>query len=233
VVLAGGYWSERFMANLGQRLPQTGAISSVMRTSAVDLGHERTFCGGAFAIRKRLDGGYTIANNHHSVADLTPNHLRYMADFMPLLKMNFGDVKLRVGRRLIEEWRLKRRWRLDEISPFEDIRVLDPVPYGDLLETAARALVAAYPAFNAMRIEERWAGMIDVTPDAVPVIDKVEAVPGLYLTTGFSGHGFGLGPGAGKLMAEIVTGQKPCVDPSPFRFARFSDGSNPRPTTGV
>jgi glycine/D-amino acid oxidase-like deaminating enzyme len=233
VVLAGGYWSQWFMGNLGQRLPQTGVISSVMRTSKVDLGHERTFAGGAFAMRKRLDGGYTIANNIHSVADLTPNHLRFMADFLPLLKMNFRDVKLRIGKRFVQEWQLKRRWQLDEVTPFEEVRILDPKPYDHLLADAARALVEAYPAFRDMRIEERWAGMIDATPDAVPVIDQIEAVPGLHLATGFSGHGFGLGPGAGKLMAEIVMGKQPCVDPSPFRFSRFSDGSKFRPTTGV
>jgi glycine/D-amino acid oxidase-like deaminating enzyme len=84
-----------------------------------------------------------------------------------------------------------------------------------------------------MRVAETWAGAIDATPDAVPVISAVDGVPGFYLTTGFSGHGFGIGPGAGKLMADIVTGARPCVDPAPFRFSRFSDGSRPRPETGL
>jgi glycine/D-amino acid oxidase-like deaminating enzyme len=113
------------------------------------------------------------------------------------------------------------------------VRVLNPRPYAHLLDDAASALKKIYPAFANMRIEESWAGMIDATPDAVPVIDKIATIPGLFMASGFSGHGFGLGPGAGQLMAEIVTNQKPCVDPSPFRFARFSDGSNIRPTTGL
>ena len=70
-------------------------------------------------------------------------------------------------------------------------------------------------------------------PDAVPVISPVEKLKGFYLATGFSGHGFGLGPGAGKLMAQLVTGEPPCVDPSPFRYSRYFDGTNPRPTTGL
>ena len=80
-----------------------------------------------------------------------------------------------------------------------------------------------------MRLAERWAGLIDVTPDAVPVISPVDALPGFFVATGFSGHGFGIGPGAGRLMADLVAGDTPLVDPTPFRFARFSDGSNPRP----
>jgi glycine/D-amino acid oxidase-like deaminating enzyme len=233
VVVAGGYWSSRFLANLGIRFPQVGVISSVMRTSAVDLGHIRTFAGNAFAVRKRLDGGYTIANNRHSVAELTPAHFKYLRDFWPIVKLEQKAIKFRLGRRMLDEWMLPTRWREDEPTPFEMVRILDPEPYSDLLEQAATSLKQHFPAFENMRIEESWAGMIDGTPDAVPVIDEISNIPGLFLASGFSGHGFGIGPGAGKLMAEIVTGATPCVDPTPFRFKRFSDGSRPQPTTGL
>jgi glycine/D-amino acid oxidase-like deaminating enzyme len=76
-----------------------------------------------------------------------------------------------------------------------------------------------------MKVAERWGGLIDATPDAVPVISPVDALPGFYLATGFSGHGFGIGPGAGKLMADIVAGDTPAVDASVYCFSRFADGS--------
>ena len=72
-----------------------------------------------------------------------------------------------------------------------------------------------------MQIAESWAGLIDVTPDAVPVISDVPSIPGLFIASGFSGHGFGIGPGAGQLMAELVTGKPPLVDPAPYRYQRF------------
>ena len=75
--------------------------------------------------------------------------------------------------------------------------------------------------------------MIDAAPDAIPVISTVRSHPGLVIATGFSGHGFGIGPGAGQLAADIVTGARPCVDPTPFRYERFIDGTRPRPTTEV
>jgi len=56
------------------------------------------------------------------------------------------------------------------------------------------------------------------------VISAVDAVPGFYIASGFSGHGFGLGPGAGRLMADLVAGDAPLVDPAPFRFSRFARG---------
>lgn len=232
-VLAGGYWSERFLANLGVDFPQAGVISSVLRTFPLDAGHTSTFCGNRFAARKRLDGGYTIAHNLYSVADLTPNHLRYAKNFMPLLMQDRHAVKLRAGRRFIEEFKWPRRWNADQTSPFEIVRIVDPKPVNKLLQDAMAALKIFYPAFEHLRIAETWAGMIDVTPDAVPVIDAITAVPGLFMASGFSGHGFGIGPGAGQLMADIVTGAEPCVDPAPFRFSRFSDGSSVIPLSGV
>jgi glycine/D-amino acid oxidase-like deaminating enzyme len=142
-------------------------------------------------------------------------------------------LRLRVGRRFIEDARLARRWALDKISPFEQVRVLDPAPVAAVLDEALGSLRRIYPVFAAAEVAERWAGCIDATPDAVPVISGLDSLPGLMLATGFSGHGFGIGPGAGRLAADLVTGKTPFVDPSPFRYSRFIDGSKLAPTTGL
>ena len=142
-------------------------------------------------------------------------------------------MRLRLGKRFLDEARLKRRWKLDERSPFEEVRMLDPEPVHSILDAAAASLRDYYPRFQPMRSAERWAGVIDATPDVVPGISPRPKIDGLSLASGFSGHGFGLGPGAGKLMAQMVMGENPCVDPAPFRYARFFDGSRPRPTTGL
>jgi glycine/D-amino acid oxidase-like deaminating enzyme len=233
VVLAGGAWSRRFCGNLGIALPQLTVINSVMRTEPIDTGLIRTCSGGGFTFRKRMDGGYTVTDNHFSVADIVPDSFRLFREFLPALMLDWSGLRLRLGKRFIAEASLKRRWALDEVTPFEQVRILEPEPVNDVLDGAAKALKEYYPVFKPMKIAERWAGAIDAVPDAVPIISKVEKLPGFHLCTGFSGHGFGLGPGAGKLMAEIVTGETTCVDPSPFRYMRFFDGTNPRPTTGL
>jgi glycine/D-amino acid oxidase-like deaminating enzyme len=232
VVLAGGAWSRRFCHNMAIELPQLGVISSVMRTYPIEVGFTRTGSGGKFAIRKRADGGFTIAHRHLSVADIVPDSFHLFFRFLPALRLDWGGIRLRLGRRFMDEARLARRWRLDEISPFERVRILDPEPVTAILKEAAASLKDYFPAFRDMRIAERWAGVIDAMPDAVPVMSPVEKLKGFYLATGFSGHGFGLGPGAGKLVAQLVTGETPCVDPSPFRYSRYFDGSHPKPTTG-
>jgi glycine/D-amino acid oxidase-like deaminating enzyme len=99
------------------------------------------------------------------------------------------------------------------------------VPSKKLTLDALDSLKKAFPVFAKAEIAQRWGGYIDVTPDAVPVISAVDSIPGFHIATGFSGHGFGIGPAAGRLMADIVTGRAPVVDPKAFRLSRFSDGS--------
>ena len=136
----------------------------------------------------------------------------------------------RIGGKFLKDWQVPRRWAMDAASPFERVRTLDPEPYEPILEQARAGVTAAFPAFRDMKMAESWGGVIDATPDAVPVISGVDALPGFFIATGFTGHGFGIGPGAGRLMSEIVTGETPVVDPTPFRFNRFTDGSRPRPS---
>jgi glycine/D-amino acid oxidase-like deaminating enzyme len=231
-LLAGGYWSRHFLANLGISFPQLGVLGSVQRTTAIENGYTTTFSGGKFTARKRLDGGFTVTHNFTSVVDLVPASFKYLREFAPALMLNLSSFRFRVGKRFIEEAKLKRRWALDEVSPFEKIRILDPEPSSRMLDEPLLALKQTFPAFASVQVAERWGGMIDATPDAVPVISSIEKLPGLYLSAGYSGHGFGIGPGAGKLMAQIITGESPCVDPSPYRFERFSDGTRSKPITG-
>ncbi len=233
VLLAGGAWSRLFCGNLGLKLPQLKVRSSVLRTDPLDGAPETAASGPGFAFRKRLDGGYTVANLNASVAEVVPDSFRLLFDFLPLLRSGQAGVKVRAGRRFMEEWRTPRRWRLDAPSPFERARVLDPEPLEAANRAALGALRAVFPAFEKARVAQQWAGMIDVTPDAVPVISPVERLPGFFVATGFSGHGFGIGPAAGRLAADLVTGGATIVDPAAFRFERFTDGSRLRPMAGV
>jgi glycine/D-amino acid oxidase-like deaminating enzyme len=233
VVLAGGAWSRRFCHNLGLELPQLTVVNSVLRTRPLAAGLEHSCSGGRFALRRRADGGYTIAHRHCSIVDLVPDSFRLFRAFLPALAMDWRGLQLRLGRRFLDEARLARRWRLDEVSPFEVVRILDPAPVDAVLEEAVESLMDWYPAFRAMEVAERWAGCIDATPDVLPVISPVDSVPGLFLCTGFSGHGFGIGPGAGEMMAGLVLGETPAIDPKPFRYSRFFDGTPICPMTGV
>jgi glycine/D-amino acid oxidase-like deaminating enzyme len=229
VVVAAGAWSRLFCGNLGIELPQLKVLASVMRTAKLDGGPEVSASGGLFGFRKRMDGGYTVATLGVRTIDLVPDNFRLFREYLPAARMHWKKLRFRAGRRFAEEWRVKRRWSLDEETPFEAVRVLDPEPDPYVLARARDSMAAAFPAFRGLAIEQSWGGMIDVMPDAIPVISAVDTMPGLFIATGFSGHGFGIGPGAGRLVADMATGAPTLVDPSPFRLSRFTDGSNPRP----
>jgi glycine/D-amino acid oxidase-like deaminating enzyme len=229
VVLAGGAWSRLFCGNLGIDLPQLGVVASVMRTERLDGGPEISAAGRQFGYRKRMDGGYTVSTVGARLVDIVPDSFRLFRHYLPTIRIHWNKLRFRLGRRFVDDWKMPRHWRLDAPSPFEQVRVLDPAPDRFLLERARAGISEAFPPFGTTAIAETWAGMIDVTPDAIPVISAVDRIPGFYIATGFSGHGFGIGPGAGRLMADMVMGTPPLVDPTPFRLARFTDGSNPKP----
>ena len=75
--------------------------------------------------------------------------------------------------------------------------------------------------------------MIDAMPDVVPVVDRVKEIEGVVVATGMSAHGFGIGPGFGKAVANIVVGQEVGHDMSRFRSTRFDDGSKIVPGPGL
>lgn len=225
VVLAGGAWSSLFARNTGLRLPQLKVINSVIRTKPLKGGPEAAIWSNGFAIRKRQDGGYTVADGFRNVVDIVPDSFRYMRDFIPALGAEWKALMLRFGGRFYDDARIPNSWKMDEASPFEYNRVLDPKPSFSLQDKALENLRKAFPAFQNAQIAQRWAGAIDVTPDAIPVISPIDEIPGFFIATGFSGHGFGIGPAAGRLAADLMVGRSPIIDPTPYRFNRFSDGS--------
>jgi glycine/D-amino acid oxidase-like deaminating enzyme len=225
VILAGGAWSSLFCASLGVRLPQLKVLSSVMRTAPLEGGPS---CAGYLAdigYRKRADGGYTLAKGSGFRVPLVPDSLRYLREYLPTIRKEAAALVPRLNAQSLREFTTPPRWPLDAISPFERLRVLDPAPDATHNREALAAMRALYPAFRDVAVVQSWAGYIDVTPDVVPYVSRVGGWPGLIVATGCSGHGFGIGPGAGALAAELAIDATPSVDPTAFRHGRFSDGA--------
>jgi glycine/D-amino acid oxidase-like deaminating enzyme len=223
-VLAGGAWSALFLRHLGVDLPQLKIKASVQRTAPAPLITQSAVDATRAAFRRREDGGYTIARSGAVTFDVTPAAFRHFRAFLPALRERWGDIRLRVGRPFVDELTASVRWRADQPTPFERTRVLDPAPDHAVLDRVMRDAADLFPQLQGVQPVERWAGMIDVTPDELPVLGPVDGLEGLFLATGFSGHGFGIGPAAGYVMAQLVQGQQPLVDLHPFRLGRFHEG---------
>ena len=177
-----------------------------------------------------MDGGYTVATLGVRTIELVPDNFRLFSEYLPAMRLHWKKLRFRVGRRVgsrngacrgVGAWTRRRLSRPCACS----IRS----PTGSSSNARGAATAEAFPVFRNAVVAESWGGMIDVMPDAIPVISPVESLPGFFIATGFSGHGFGIGPGAGKLVADMVAGDPTLVDPAPFRLSRFTDGSNPRP----
>ncbi|HVB37239.1 MAG TPA: FAD-binding oxidoreductase, partial [Vicinamibacterales bacterium] len=88
--------------------------------------------------------------------------------------------------------------------------------------------VRRLPALADAAVSHAWAGLYEMTPDAMPIIGPAGEPEGYYLITGFSGHGFQHSPAAGRILADVITGQDPEFDLSPFAADRFAKGGTER-----
>lgn len=89
------------------------------------------------------------------------------------------------------------------------------------LSAGCRAIMGYIPLLKDAKIVRTWGGWLDMCYDGVPVIDKVEEVPGLILACGFTGHGFGTAPSVGLMLAQMAMGEETIVDLSALRYNRF------------
>ena len=231
VVCAAGGWSSLFLSNMGIRFPQLAVRGTVARTAPVT-----EFFGGAAGygdifVRRRNDGGYTVASGfcEHFIG---ANSFRFLFKFIPSMG-SASDMTVRLGADPTQQSFPTKKWGANDRSPFESVRVNNPAISPRALRKMRANLSRHIPQLAEVEFEETWAGMIDATPDVVPVMDEIASCPGLFLATGFSGHGFGIGPGAGQVMADLVTGRDTGFDLSRFRFSRFSDGSKMRPGPAI
>lgn len=235
VVVAGGAWSSLFLRAHGVAIPQLAVLASVAATEPMP----QVFAGNAaddrFAFRRRADGGYTLAPGQVHDFYIGPDAFRHFRAFLPVLRKDFRSTHFHPAAPAgqPDAWGTPRRWDMDRESPFERLRILDPAPNMRLLGRVQDHFAAAFPALGRPRLRSAWAGMIDTMPDVVPVIDRVAAIPGLVVATGLSGHGFGIGPGMGRVVADLVTGGAVGHDLSRFRLNRFSDGSRAAPGPGL
>jgi sarcosine oxidase, subunit beta len=106
----------------------------------------------------------------------------------------------------------------------------DPEKYDEPVDAAyvagcRAALATRFPAFEDAPMRGGWAGMIMMSPDGRPIIDRVSSIDGLWLMAGDSGTSFKTSPAIGRCLAEwIVRGAPVTADLAPFSARRFAEG---------
>jgi glycine/D-amino acid oxidase-like deaminating enzyme len=224
-ILTGGAWASSFCHQVGVRFPQACVRQSILAVASKGKAAPDALYTSGIAVTRRGDWGHTLAISGRGRVDPTPQLLRFSTQFLPMFVRRWRSLApgglegVRSGHEGLS------RWRLDRPTPMERMRILDPaVDTGAVRLTYERA-VKLIPELEDCPITAAWSGYVDSTPDGVPGIGEIPSIPGFVLAAGFSGHGFGIGPGAGHLVADIVAGDAPIVDPRPYHPSRFADSS--------
>ncbi|MQA06510.1 MAG: FAD-dependent oxidoreductase [Streptosporangiales bacterium] len=205
-ICAAGAASRRLLGPLGLGLPQATVRGTVAMTGPVRPVTRATVWADGLSFRQRADGRLVVSTGGGGEVDLTWDALRQSRWFLPSFRRNYRRLRPRVG-----------------VSLFTGRpTTLRPTP-ARVRRSIAR-LHEALPDLGAVEVEHAWAGLIDSTPDALPIIDAPVAWPGLVVATGFSGHGFGLAPAVGATVAALARAEPPPHDVHPFRIARFAEG---------
>ncbi|MEO9338845.1 FAD-binding oxidoreductase [Mesorhizobium sp. SB112] len=227
VLVACGAWTSLFLRGHGVSIPQLSVRATVAATEPMAEIHAGAATDERIAFRRRQDGGYTLAAGGAAQLYLGPDAFRHATKYLPALKANpFGTRYLPAAPRgYPDAWSTPRKLDADRESPFERMRVLNPAPEVSALRAIDHGFRALFPQFREVRFKASWAGMIDAMPDVVPIVDHVAAIPGLVVATGMSGHGFGIGPGMGRVLSHLIQGNNTGHDLGRFRLSRFSDGS--------
>jgi glycine/D-amino acid oxidase-like deaminating enzyme len=185
--------------------------------------------GPGVAFRQRKDGSFNIAAGGALDHDVTLDSLRQIWFFMPNFWRNKSLFRFHVGRPLARSLRAVLPGSGSARQPLVWDRAFEPVPNPAKVERSLAELQRVLPALPRLGIATSWAGYIDATPDLVPVLGEAPGIAGLVLATGFSGHGFAMGPIAGRLVSELIVDGKTSLDISPFRFSRFAEGAIGKP----
>ncbi|MGH1354313.1 MAG: NAD(P)/FAD-dependent oxidoreductase [Thalassovita sp.] len=221
VILTGGAWAGSFLEQMGVFFPQSSVRSSVLSVAPGADALPPAMHTAQVSVTRRGDGGHTLAISGLAKVDLTPRMLRGARHFLPMFAKRWRA--LAPGG--LQGWQAGfdslGRWSLDAPTPMEATRILDPRPDMAVIKKTLQRARTLLPALKGVGIQASWASYIDSTPDGVPVIDADIGVPGLALAAGLSGHGFGIGPGVGHLMADMVLGRDPITDTAQYKLSRF------------
>lgn len=225
VVMAGGAWASTFCRQIGISFPQSAVRSSILSLMPGANELPPALHTAGISVTLRGDGGHTLAVSGMANVDPTPQTFRYAADFLPMFARRWRILSPGGLQGWLAGHESRRKWALDRPTPMERMRILDPRPSARIIDLTLARARRLLPALSALPVQAAWAGYIDSTPDGIPVIDPSAGPRGFLLAAGFSGHGFGIGPGAGELVADLVTGTEPAVEYKQYALSRLRRGA--------
>ncbi len=220
VVVTAGLWSPGLLRGQGIALPQIEAYGSAMR---VRLSGAPPGAGGwaGTSWRQEAGGSFWTVSAQSGIAPLQP----FAPRMAGLLRVAMTEMSSHVQvspspRAFFDGLRRGAAPPPDRPGLPERLRMAEPPVREAFLRGLLAGLAARFPAMQIHEPAECWSGVLTTTPDNMPILSQVDAVPGLFVASGVY-FGLTMGPAAGEMMADLVTGAPPKVDPAVFRLARF------------
>lgn len=194
-----------------------------------DVRVEPTVRAFRFGFRQRPDGRLVLSAGINARVDYRLNlgATRNIRLWASRYRVNRGNVRLRFDPALtIRQLRDRSRLSTGHIP----VAAEPPATRRADIDTALAAIKRAMPAFDGLRTGRCWSGLLDISPDGLPIIDHQEGPDGLVFVTGLSGHGLALGPVLGEITADLALERATVRPIRPFRLARFREERVELPT---
>lgn len=223
VVVAAGVWAPHLLRTVGVRVPIMPVVLSEAETTPLAPLFEQSIRSYRFGGHQRPDGRIVFSAGLNSVVrhGVSLADLHDLRIWLPRLRAHRRDVRMRFDHRAT--WRQLRHGSPMSTRTLPLAAARPPRPDVTLMDSAFAAMQAVLPDLGTAQIERYWAGMIDMTPDGLPVIDAQAGPGGLVIATGFSGHGLALGPAIGRVLADLALHGRSEHDLDAFRLARLRD----------
>ena len=226
VVCAAGAHSATLGRLLGLSVPVRVVRSTVAETAPLPPLMQCHLWGDGFVMRQTRSG--TVHLNFHSSRageyDVTLDSFRHLRLFLPVFLNNRTLLRVHVGRALVQD--LVRRFPRSAARrhPFAHTVDVEPTPNPQTVERCRTAFRRNFVSLGDVGIQRTWAGVIDCTPDLLPVLGPPPELDNFLFATGFSGHGFAMAPLMGRLVADWALDGKPSRDLRGMRYSRFAEG---------
>ena len=229
VVCAAGAWSPKVARMAGLSLPYKVVRATVTETTPTDPISPVGFWVPGLSFRQRSNGSFYVMSSARSDYDIDLESFRDIRIFLPNFLKNRHLFKINVGKELVQDILRSMPWSPTRKHPFAHTVGVEPEPNQNTVATTMQRFHQLFPSLESVGVKRVWAGRIDATADAVPVMGEVNNPKGFIFATGFGGHGFAMGPIVGRVISELILEGKPSIDLYPLRHSRFKEGDMDKP----
>lgn len=201
MIIAGGVWTPHLLAKHGVDVPVMPVALSEREIGPLPPLFSPAVRAFGFGGRQRPDGRVVLSNGLNAVVDhrVSLYDLRFLRLWLRRFRVHRRTVRLQPGFHEILEQLRRRSLCAPELIPAGRP---GPRARPRRLDAATRAMATVFPDVHGARVIRSWAGVVDMSPDGLPIIDT--PVPGLAFVTGLSGHGFTLGPAIGPALVDLA-----------------------------